>query len=301
MSVATSHTAASITRHRARRPPPPQLDRWELAELVAETPWARVYRARPTGSGASAPGRYAIKVVRDEIDPSAACALIEREWRIGRMVRHRSLVPVLDAQSERPPYWIAMPWLDGRTLAERLQRGRLSEGIALWYARQVAEALAALDAAGWMHGDVKPTNVMVSTSGHVTLIDTAFARRRGEARWTMDAEAIGTPQYMAPEMVVSALRPDIRSDIYSLGIVLYEMLSGDRPFGAWDVGELLRQHRDQRPRPLHEIVPRLSRGTSDLVGQMLAKEPLRRPQTPAELSERLARLEIERFTERIAV
>ena len=103
---------------------------------------------------------------------------------------------------------------------------------ALWIVRQTAEALDALHAAGWMHGDVTSGNIRVSPAGHVTLIDLSFARRREEIGSAADRPIMGTCSYVAPECLTSALRPDIRSDIYSLGVVLFEILSGSLPYLA---------------------------------------------------------------------
>ena len=120
-----------------------------------------------------------------------------------------------------------MPWLEGASLAARLADGQ-QFGVpeALWIARQTAEALDALHAAGWMHGDVTPGNIHVSPTGHVTLLDLNFARRSDEIGSAVDRPIMGTCSYLAPEYLTSALRPDIRSDIYSLGVVLFEMSFG---------------------------------------------------------------------------
>ena len=168
----------------------------------------------------------------------------------------------------------------------------------LWIARQVAEALEALDAAGWMHADVKPSNIFLAPEGHVTLLDLGFARRPLEVGSVVDRCVVGTGSYIAPEMITSALRPDIRSDVYSLGVVLFEMLSGRLPYEGKDLAEVASQHKQARPPDLRRLAPHLPRGVIRLVQQMLAKEPLRRPQSPRELIARLVELEIGSFAER---
>jgi serine/threonine protein kinase len=107
----------------------------------------------------------------------------------------------------------------------------------------VAEALDALHAAGWMHADVKPSNVFVSSSGHVTLIDLGFARSADERGSIADRPLLGTLNYMAPEVLYSSRGGDIRSDVYSLGVTLFEMLTGRLPFDSQDVAELASQQR----------------------------------------------------------
>jgi serine/threonine-protein kinase len=158
--------------------------------------------------------------------------------------------------------------------------------LALWLARQTAEALAALHAAGWMHADVKPGNLFVSAPAHVTLLGLGFARRPRECGSIVDRCVAGTVGYVAPEMITSAVRPDIRSDLYSLGATLFEMLTGRLPFEARTL---------DTPLALRSLAPDLPRNVVDLVRELLAKDPFRRPQTPQELISRLAALEIENF------
>jgi serine/threonine protein kinase len=135
----------------------------------------------------------------------------------------------------------------------------------------------------------------VSPDGHATLLDLGFARQPADATSIVDRCVTGTMHDIAPEMLTSALRPDIRSDIYSLGATLYETLGGRPPFQAPSLEQLADLHRQAEPRPLRLLNPHVPAEVARFVHQMLAKEPLRRPQTPAEVVERLVRLEIETF------
>jgi len=192
-----------------------------------------------------------------------------------------------------------MPWLEGASLAKRLAGGEAFDvPEALWIARQTAEALEALHAAGWMHGDVSPGNIQVSQAGHVTLLDLSFDRRAEELGSAADRPIMGTCHYLAPEWLTSPLRADRRSDIYSLGAVLYEILAGRPPFDGSTLAELASQHRQAAPPDLGRLAPRVPREVAALVRRMLAKEPLRRPQTPRELIEQLSALEIATFSDR---
>lgn len=295
-----SNAPAGVTRRPKPAALPPLLDEWELVEPAGGGSLARVYRARPAGAGRDRPAAYAVKVLRPEWQREPkAIELLRREAFVGRRVSHSHLVPVLAAYVHRPPYFVVMPWLTGQTLAKRLCGDRLLDlPVALWTARQVAEALDALDTSGWMHGDVKPSNIFVAPDGHVTLLDLGFARHRDEVAWAADRCVKGTCNYIAPEMITSRLRPDTRSDVYSLGVVLFEALAGRLPFAGSDLGEVATQHKEVRPPDLRRLAPHLPKDVTRLVHEMLAKDPLRRPQTPAELVDRLFRLEITSFAER---
>lgn len=251
----------------------------------------RVYRARPA-EARDAPAAYAVKLLREELenDPRAV-ALLRREALVGKTVAHPHLVSVLASCTSQPPYFLVMPWLEGTSLAEVLARcRRLEARTAFWIARQTAEALAALSANTWMHGDVKPENLIVSPEGHVTLVDLGFARRTDQ-REAVDGDALmGTCAYMAPE-AISSLRTDSRSDLYSLGVMLFEMLAGRRPFESDDPEELSARHRGAKPPELGDFVAGLSPDACRLVRELLAKEPLRRPQA-GEVVARLIGLEI---------
>jgi len=282
-------------------PEPHRVDQWELAGTVGEGSLTRVYRARAADGSPGGLAPYALKMLRAEWQHDArAVAVVRREARVGREVTHPHLIPILAHGLRRPPIYVVMPWLDGMTLAQRLasEDRRIDLPSALWIARQAAEALDALHREGWTHGDVKPANVFLSAANHVTLLDLGFARRRGETGSIVDRCVTGTGIYLAPEMITSALKPDIRSDVYGLGVVLFEMLAGRPPFRGATLAELAAQHCQARAPDLRRLVPEAPAGVARLVADMLAKQPLRRPQTPAELIDRLVRLEIANFARR---
>jgi serine/threonine-protein kinase len=267
-----------------------------LLELAGEGTWSQVFRARPLGCPDDQPAAYVVKLLhpRWANDPRAI-ELLRREALVGRNISHPHVVSVLEAGVAQAPYYLVMPWLEGATLQERLDRGwkpDLPE--ALWIARQAAEGLQALDRGGWMHGDVKPSNLMISPEGHLTLLDLGFARRQEESGSAVERLA-GTFHYMAPEWITSAFRADIRSDIYSLGAVLYQVFTGRVPFHSGSLAELATHHLTSRLVDPRRLAPHLPTGVARLVCQMLAKAPWRRPQTPRALIRQLVALEITTF------
>jgi len=277
-----------------------QIRQWELVKFAAMGSLARIYRARPVGIRADRPAAYAVKILRAtwQDDPQAI-RLLQREALAGQSIAHPHLVPVLASAVLEPPRLLVMPWLEGASLQDRLAAGQEFEvPQVLWIARQTAEALDALHAAGWIHGDVAPGNIHVSPTGHVTLIDLSFARRRHEIGSAADRPIMGTYNYLAPEYLTSALRPDIRSDMYSLGVVMYELLAGRLPYVGRDMAELATQHKQSAPTELTRLASNVPREVARFVRQMMAKEPLRRPQSPRELIDRLIPLEIAAFSQR---
>jgi serine/threonine-protein kinase len=225
---------------------------------------------------------------------------LRREAKVGREVTHPHVVPVLAARVEAAPYFVVMPRIAGQTLAGRLAGGPLPVAMAVWIARQAAQALDALHRQGYLHGDVKPANLLIAPNGHLTLIDLGFARRLDETGSAVNRLVLGTINYLAPELLVSAVRADARSDIFSLGVVLFEMLAGRLPLAARNLPDLLRMHNEYRPPNLRAIRPDMPAALSALVQQMLFREPLRRPQSICDIVDRLIRLEIETLADRAA-
>lgn len=300
-SISTSRLPPADHAARANPRTPCTVGAWELVDLLGQGPLASVYRARPAANAPAGEPGYAIKLLRPEWQGDyRGLSLLARELQVARKVVHPHLVPILAAGLTETPYYLAMPLLEGRSLAAWLDEGPLDLPVALWIARQTAEALDALHAAGWTHGDVKPSNIQVSTSGHATLIDLGFARSAAERCTLTDRPVLGTVQYMAPELLSSMWTADIRSDVYSLGVTLFEMFTGRAPFDAEDVAELAAQHRQDLPGDLRSLVPHLPTRAARLVQHMLAKQPLRRP-LPQELIRRLTVLEIETFAERASL
>ena len=279
---------------------PAVLGQWALEHQISQGQFCQVFRARPTSAQPSGSSDYAVKRLRAELEHLPwAVEMLQREAIVGRQVCHPHLLPVLEGSVAAPPYFVVMPYLEGTTLDTVLQQtAPLDVPRSIWIARQLSDALAALHEARWLHADIKPANVLHSSSGHVTLLDLGFARPIDRPGCIADRPLVGTYAYVAPELFTSRLQADERSDIYSLGVTLFEMLTGERPFTGHDSAQLAEAVL-QRPAPdVRTLQPQVPASVSALVRSMLAKEPLRRPQTARQLMESLVTVEIETFADR---
>lgn len=268
---------------------------WRILEMLGEGSWTRVYRAAPIKSDSHTAADYAIKVVRpDCIDELQAVALLQREAFVGQQISHPHLTCVLSAKLERSPQYLVYPFQPGVTIRGLLKRfTALPMSRALWIVRQVAEALTALHERQWLHGDVKPENCFVAHNGHVTLGDLGFARQFSELH-RRRSSLMGTLAYLAPELLCDGMAVAGCSDVYALGVMLFELLTGQLPFPQSDPAELTAAHRLLPPPDPRQFVSDLPPALSRLLRQMLAKEPLRRP-TGTQLVSQLVDLEIDVF------
>jgi len=272
---------------------------WQLVRLINESELARVYLARPAEASADQPATYVIKVLRKEWwrDPQAIETQRRAAW-LGQKVSHPHLLPILSANVQQAPFYLVSPKLKGQSLDNVLEnKESLPLPVKLWIARQVAQALSVLhESTGMIHADVKPSNIFVSPEGHATLIDLGFAHSPSEARHWTSRPVVGTLNYIAPEVVTSSLSTTVTSDIYSLGVTLYEMISRELPFAATAPDELVRLHREMTPSCVRHYAPELPKPVASLIHRMLSKDPLRRPESSAVVAEELTRLEIECFS-----
>ena len=277
-----------------------QVGDWRLLQPLAHGAMAEVFAAS-AGESDRETAPYAVKVLREKWhDCPEAVLTIHREAALGTLVCNPHVVPVLDAGVAEPPYFTTMPRLPGETLDVQLRRGGgMPVANALWIARQVATGLSAIHQSGWTHGDVSPSNIMVAPDGHVTLLDLGYAFHADERRSAAERPVVGTLHYLAPEMITSALAADSQCDLYSLGTVLYEMLTGQLPYEGRGPTEIVHMQRAGVPDRLRCLVPTLSRDVVTLVRQLLCSDPLRRPESAAQVVERLIAPEIATFAQTV--
>lgn len=276
------------------------LGNWTLVERLSQSRWSRVYRARPRGRTDSA-GDYAIKLANaDELDGWLAVRLLRCEAAVSSVIVDPNLISVLAQHLQDPPYYTVMPYLRGATLAERQAAGeRLSVEQVLDLARQAAGGLRALHGRGLRHGDVKPANLHLGEQGHVTVLDLGYVRRMGTARVPTGDSLRVTLTYAAPEVYSSLETLDGASDVYSLGVTLFQTLCGRLPFEAPTTAELIRPHQVQPPPDVRVYQPDVTEAVADLLRDMLAKRPQQRPDV-AQLLDRLGASPIPVYDERFA-
>jgi serine/threonine protein kinase len=217
-----------------------------------------------------------------------------REARLAGAVEHEHIVTVYQVGEDRGVPYLAMQLLRGETLEDRLGRsgGRLPLPEVLRVGREIAEGLAAAHVRGLVHRDIKPANVWLEEQGgRVRIVDFGLARgAEPDAQFTHAGSVIGTPAYMAPEQATGAA-VDARSDLFSLGAVLYRTATGESPFGDRDTLAILSALATRTPAPPHRVVPSLPRMFSGLVMRLLAKDPDDRPQSAREVVEAIEALE----------
>jgi serine/threonine protein kinase len=278
--------------------PLPKIPGYELLTCLGGGPLTNVFAARACAGDTPC----AVKVIREDYEePSTAIKLLQREARAGLAVTHPNLVRLLDVHVTRPPYYLVMEMLAGESLRARLRRAyRLDMAHSLWFVRQTAEALAALHREGFIHGDVKPENVRLVGDGTAILIDLGFAHRPGEnAEFLRQGYVLGTANYLAPELCGSAPRDDLSSDIYSLGVMFFEMLAGTLPYPAGTVAQTLRRHLCDPPARLVDHAGLLPAALTEAVEKMLARQPAERPRA-LKLVQQLVGLEIATLRRRAA-
>ncbi len=236
--------------------------------------------------------KVALKVLRRRDANDREITNFEREVRCASMINHPNIVTVLDVGAADDLQYIASEYVDGETLRQRMQGGPMDVTEVLDVAIGVASALVAAHEAWVVHRDVKPENIMLRRDRGVKMLDFGVATLAGTGDGTdpLRRSRIGTLYYLSPEQVRGEAIIDTRSDIYSLGVVLYEMLAGEPPFNGATMMDILAAIVEQQAPPLPATVPL---GLHGIVERAMRKSIYERTQTAAQLLDEVRELRLD--------
>jgi signal transduction histidine kinase/DNA-binding response OmpR family regulator len=241
--------------------------------------------------------RIALKVLADPLaSASDRLERLRREVRLARLVTHPNVCRVFDLQVLEGLACLTMELIDGRSLAAALRNGEISVPRALDWSLQICDALAAAHACGIVHRDLKPDNVLLEKTGRLVIADFGIARPMNAIAETQGEGIAGTLDYLAPEQLSSDAPPDARSDIYALGVLLFELFTRELPFVGRQPAERAIARCTQRPRDPAEIVPSMDPRLRAVVLRCLRRDLNERFQRVADVSTALAAI-IDRETE----
>ncbi len=263
------------------RQPPSKLGRYELLERIGQGGFGQVWRSRDTELERD----VAIKIPRpDRLGSPEQAKKFREEARKVAKLDYPGIVPVFYCDQQDSYFFIVSKWIDGSSLAERLKRGRLSPTESARIVAEVADALHHAHLRDLVHRDVKPGNILLDAQGRAYLTDFGIAVTEDDL--LKDSGSIsGTLGYMAPEQAQGeALRVTSRTDIYSLGVVLYELLTGRQPFRAKGLSDLREQVLCGEPRAPRTIDDTIPAGLERICLKAMAKDPERRYTTAADMA-----------------
>jgi len=231
--------------------------------------------------------KVAVKVLRPELTSALGAERFEREIEMTAHFSHPHILPLLESGEAQGLLYYVMPYVDGGSLRDRMDRERqLPIDAAVQIACEVADALDSAHRRGIVHRDIKPENILIE-EGHAVVADFGVARALSAAdedRLTGSGIAVGTPAYLSPEQAAGGTEVDKRSDIYSLGCVVYEMLAGEPPITGATVESILRKHISSEPSSISVVRPTVPDALARTVHRALAKAPADRFATAGELA-----------------
>ncbi len=248
---------------------------YEIVQVLGAGGMGQVYKVRNVLSDRV----EAMKVLLPNLegDPGLADRFLN-EIKVQATLDHPNIAKLHTAMKVGNQLVMVMEFVDGTSLSTILLRGPLPPSAAAGYAAQVLDALAYAHARGVIHRDIKPANLMLAADGHIKLMDFGIARVQADKRLTQTGSTVGSLYYMSPEQIKGA-DPDGRSDLYSLGITMYEMVTGRRPFGGDSDFQIMSAHLGQAPMAPIEVIPGIPSGLSDIILMAIEKDPAARFQT----------------------
>jgi serine/threonine-protein kinase len=260
-------------------------DRFEITDVIAKSGMASLFKANDRTT--KSPVALKVPYLQIESDP-AGFDRFKREEEIGLQLNHPYILKLIPVEKKSRPY-IAMEYLEGQTLSELLKSVRpLPEPDAVKIASRICEALDYMHQKGVIHRDLKPQNVMLCNDGSIRIMDFGIARAQESRRLTFVGftPAMGTPDYMAPEQVRGS-RGDQRTDIYSLGAIVYEMATGEPPFGGDSAYVIMNARVTGDPHALRNLNPKITPVLEEIVLHAMERDPKRRFQSAAEMKAEL--------------
>src|SRR5580692_3339165 len=254
--------------------PGDQLDHYRVEKLVARSGMASIYRATDVGNDRV----VALKIPHPEVESDPLFFdRFRREEEIGKKLDHPGVMKVYEDE-ERNRVYMVLEWVDGRLLRQILiEQKKMPIERAIRITLGVCDALEYIHGQGVVHRDLKPENIMVDANDNVKLIDFGIAGAAGSKRLTFAkiTTAMGTPDYISPEQVKSK-RGDARSDVYALGVMLYEMVTGDVPFHGPSAFAIMNDRLLNNPVPPREVNPEISPQLQEIIYRAMERDPAKR-------------------------
>ena len=262
--------------------------RYQIIEELGSGGMGKVYKALDKKIGE----KIALKVIKPEIGlDKRTIERFNNELKLARKIRHKNVCQMFDLGEEKGTHFISMEYVRGEDLKQLIRKvGRLSPGQAILIAKQVCDGLEEAHRLGVVHRDLKPQNIMMDEEGTVRIMDFGIARSMKGKGLTGAGVMIGTAEYMSPEQV-EGREADQRSDIYSLGVVLYEMVAGRVPFEADTPFAVGIKHKGEMPRDPRELNSQIPEELSRLILKCLEKDKEKRYQNVAEIHSELSGIE----------
>jgi serine/threonine-protein kinase len=269
--------------------PGDQLDHYRIDSLVARSGMASIYKGTDVRTGCA----VAIKIPHPEMESDPALFdRFKREEEIGKDLDHPGVMKVF-GDDDRSQVYMVMEWAEGRLLREILrERHKFPAERAIRITIGICEALEYIHTHGVVHRDLKPENIMVDSDDHIKLIDFGIASLAGARRLTFAklSQVMGTPEYIAPEQV-KGKRGDARSDVYALGVMLYEMLTGETPFSGPNPFAIMNDRLLNNPKPPREADPGVTPEMQEVIYRALERDPKSRYRSAREFARDLEHLD----------